>query len=186
MPPRTSGTASASRGRGRGAVNKSTSTGRGAAATAGSGTSRATSRGRGTGTPRGRKRPQQQQQQDEEEDDAGEQQPRVVDLADGDDGDRTMERGGEMDGGSMDVSDGEEDEDDEGSEKIPPELLTRILHAFFEREGTRMTRDANAAVARYMDIFVREAIARAAVERTGGFLEVEDLEKIAPQLLMDL
>jgi hypothetical protein len=46
------------------------------------------------------------------------------------------------------------------------------LHAFFEREGTRITRDANAAVARYMDIFVREAIARAAVERSGGFLEV--------------
>ncbi|KAK3293605.1 CENP-S associating centromere protein X-domain-containing protein [Chaetomium fimeti] len=184
MPPRASGTGSASRGRGRGgAANKSTSAGRGAAAT------RGTSRGRGgSGTPRGRKRPQQQQQQPEDEEDAGEQSG-VVDLADGDDGDGTMDGGGARDGGDMDdVSDGEGDEDDEEEdrEKIPPELLTRILHAFFEREGTRVTRDANAAVARYMDIFVREAIARAAVERAGGFLEVEDLEKIAPQLLMDL
>jgi hypothetical protein len=66
---------------------------------------------------------------------------------------------------------GEDDEDDE-TERIPPELLTRVLHEFFERDGTRITRDANAAVARYMDVFVREAIARAAVERDGGFLEV--------------
>ncbi|SPQ27157.1 e06327cc-4b78-42d9-a1dd-580f55d66c8b [Thermothielavioides terrestris] len=80
----------------------------------------------------------------------------------------------------------EEEEEEEEREKIPPELLTRILHEFFEKEGTRITRDANAAVARYMDVFVREAIARAAVERASGFLEVEDLEKIAPQLLMDL
>jgi hypothetical protein len=50
--------------------------------------------------------------------------------------------------------------------------LTRILHEFFEREGTRITRDADKAVARYVDVFVREAIARAAVERNGGFLEV--------------
>ena len=87
--------------------------------------------------------------------------------------------GGKDGFGVVDVSDGgegndnDEEDEEEGREKIPPELLTRILHAFFEREGTRITRDANAAVARYMDIFVREAIARAAVERSGGFLEVE-------------
>lgn len=105
----------------------------------------------------------------------------------------------------------EDDEDDEEPEKtIPPELLTRILHEFFEKDGTRITKDANNAVAKYMDIFVKEAIARAAAERDGGFLEVgfwdrpmhtreqngvanlarhpqvEDLEKIAPQLLFDL
>lgn len=67
----------------------------------------------------------------------------------------------------------EDDEDDEEPEKtIPPELLTRILHEFFEKEGTRITKDANNAVAKYMDIFVKEAIARAAAEREGGFLEV--------------
>ncbi|EGS23047.1 uncharacterized protein CTHT_0015320 [Thermochaetoides thermophila DSM 1495] len=80
----------------------------------------------------------------------------------------------------------EDEEEDDERENIHPELLTRILHEFFEKEDTRITKDANAAVAKYVDIFVREAIARAAVERGRGFLEVEDLEKIAPQLLMDL
>lgn len=105
----------------------------------------------------------------------------------------------------------DDDDDEEEPEKtIPPELLTRILHEFFEKDGTRITKDANNALAKYMDIFVKEAIARAAAERDGGFLEVglgadlctlaskiweltwaptlqvEDLEKIAPQLLFDL
>ncbi|KAG6015987.1 hypothetical protein E4U54_002578 [Claviceps lovelessii] len=69
---------------------------------------------------------------------------------------------------------------------IPKDLLTRMLHEFFTKEATRISRDANAAVGKYMDIFVREAIARAAVEKNAGFLEVEDLEKVAPQLLLDL
>ncbi|KAK1978070.1 CENP-S associating centromere protein X-domain-containing protein [Colletotrichum cereale] len=82
--------------------------------------------------------------------------------------------------------DEEEDEDPEAPENtIPPELLTRLLHGFFEKDDTRLSKDANAAAGKYMDIFVREAIARCIHERPGGFLEVEDLEKIAPQLLMD-
>ncbi|KAK6084527.1 hypothetical protein SCUP234_03316 [Seiridium cupressi] len=80
----------------------------------------------------------------------------------------------------------EEDDDDEPQATIPPDLLTRLLHEFFEKDGTRISKGANEAVAKYMDIFVREAIARAAVEKEGGFLEVDDLEKIAPQLLLDL
>ncbi|KAI1354130.1 CENP-S associating centromere protein X-domain-containing protein [Xylaria sp. FL0043] len=79
-----------------------------------------------------------------------------------------------------------DEEDEETKKTIPPELLTRILHEFFEKDGTRISKDANKAVAKYMDIFVREAIARTAVEKGNGFLEVEDLEKVAPQLLMDL
>ncbi|KAF2965457.1 hypothetical protein GQX73_g8118 [Xylaria multiplex] len=79
-----------------------------------------------------------------------------------------------------------DDEDSEMKMTIPPDLLTRILHEFFEKDGTRISKDANKAVAKYMDIFVREAIARTAVEKGSGFLEVEDLEKVAPQLLMDL
>ncbi|KAK8093747.1 Centromere X protein [Apiospora hydei] len=83
--------------------------------------------------------------------------------------------------------DEEEDDDDEDPPKtIPPELLTRILHTCFEKEGTRISKDANKAVAQYMDIFVRESIARVALEKDAGFLEVEDLEKVAPQLLLDL
>lgn len=59
------------------------------------------------------------------------------------------------------------------SEKsIPADLLTRVLHEFFAKDATRISRDANAAVGKYVDVFVREAIARAAVEKKGGFLEV--------------
>ncbi|KAI9903172.1 hypothetical protein N3K66_002524 [Trichothecium roseum] len=74
----------------------------------------------------------------------------------------------------------------EAEKAVPRELLTRILHEFFAKDATRMSRDANAAVGKYVDVFVREAIARTAVEKKGGFLEVEDLEKISPQLLLDL
>lgn len=73
----------------------------------------------------------------------------------------------------VDDDDQEEEDDEQAREKtIPPDLLTRILAEFFEKDGTRITRDANTAVAKYMDIFVKEAIARAAAERGGGFLEV--------------
>jgi hypothetical protein len=69
----------------------------------------------------------------------------------------------------------EGDEDAEAKKTIPPDLLTRILHEFFEKDGTRISKDANKAVAKYMDIFVREAIARTAVEKGVGFLEVSIL-----------
>lgn len=66
---------------------------------------------------------------------------------------------------------------------IPPKLLTRLLHQNFNNEKTKVAKDANAVVAKYVDVFVREAIARAAYERTetdnhggrgasDGFLEV--------------
>lgn len=78
------------------------------------------------------------------------------------------------------------EEEPEPEKAIPKALLTRILHEFFAKEATRMSRDANTAVGKYLDVFIREAIARTAVEKRGGFLEVEDLEKVAPQLLLDL
>lgn len=76
-----------------------------------------------------------------------------------------------------------EEEEEERREGIPPELLTRLLHECFTQEGTRLSRDANAAVGKYMETFVREALARAAfmraeAEKDGsggggyGFLEV--------------
>ncbi|KAL4752462.1 CENP-S associating centromere protein X-domain-containing protein [Aspergillus terricola var. indicus] len=81
---------------------------------------------------------------------------------------------------------------------IPPKLLTRLLHHHFRNEKTKIAKDANAVVAKYIDVFVREAVARAAFERAeaqggagggggiaDGFLEVEDLEKMGPQLAMD-
>ncbi|PYH49391.1 uncharacterized protein BP01DRAFT_370854 [Aspergillus saccharolyticus JOP 1030-1] len=78
---------------------------------------------------------------------------------------------------------------------IPPKLLTRLLHHHFQHPKTKIAKDANTVVAKYVDVFVREALARAAFERReavgegaavgDGFLEVEDLEKLAPQLVMD-
>ncbi|KAI4280865.1 MAG: hypothetical protein L6R35_005810 [Caloplaca aegaea] len=99
---------------------------------------------------------------------------------------------------------------------IPPQLLTRLVNHHLEKKEDGVKQigtDANALVGKYMDVFVREAIARAAFERSqadegmgggDGFLEVstssdqecredladerlqvEDLEKLAPQLLLD-
>ncbi|KAI9782146.1 MAG: hypothetical protein M1816_001980 [Peltula sp. TS41687] len=77
------------------------------------------------------------------------------------------------------------------SPAIPPDMLTRLLHEFFKDENTKISSDANTLVAKYMDTFVKEAIARAVIEKNENsdssdkFLEVEDLEKLAPQLLLD-
>ncbi|MCJ1402696.1 hypothetical protein MMC11_005917 [Xylographa trunciseda] len=77
---------------------------------------------------------------------------------------------------------------------IPPKLLTTLLQHHFEDKQMRIGRDAKAVIGKYMETFVREAIARAAFERSeatsgqvrgGDFLEIEDLEKLAPQLLLD-
>jgi len=97
----------------------------------------------------------------------------------------------------MEIDVEEEESEGERREHIPPELLTVLLHSFFKKEGTRIGKEANKAVGMYMETFVREALARAAWIREegnngeggardgGGFLEVEDLEKLAPQLLLD-
>lgn len=111
----------------------------------------------------------------------------------------------------------DEDEDEEdasatrNSEKqdifIPRDLLSVLLHEMFkssedthdtereESKGTtkrgqiRITKQAVDAVGKYLDTFVKEAVARAAcedLERGGsGVLEVEDLERLAPQLILD-
>jgi hypothetical protein len=86
---------------------------------------------------------------------------------------------------------GEEDRVAGRKERIPDDLLGVILHEMFKENGTRMSRDANRAVGKYVDTFVREGLARAAwagdegYEGGRGVLEVEDLERLAPQLLLD-
>ena len=63
---------------------------------------------------------------------------------------------------------------------IPPKLLTKLLHHHFKDEKVRIGKDANALIGKYMETFVKEAIARAAFERAeveggkgrGDFLEV--------------
>lgn len=51
---------------------------------------------------------------------------------------------------------------------IPPKLLTKLVHHHFRNEKTKMAKDANGVVAKYIDVFVREAVARAAFERAEG------------------
>ena len=51
---------------------------------------------------------------------------------------------------------------------IPGKLLTRLLHHNFQNEKTKIAKDANEVVAKYVDVFVREALARAAYERAEG------------------
>lgn len=68
-----------------------------------------------------------------------------------------------------------EDEEEEPAKKIPEELVARVMHEFFKREDTRVSRAASRALGRYFEIFVQEAIARTKQERGGRFLEVGPL-----------
>jgi hypothetical protein len=77
---------------------------------------------------------------------------------------------------------------------IPAPLLARLLYENFEDPNTQIQKGAMNLVGKYMEIFVREAFARAQNERelsakaggiSDGFLQVEDLEKLAPQLVLD-
>src|SRR5688572_23407455 len=52
-----------------------------------------------------------------------------------------------------DAEEEEDDDDDEQTAKLPEDLLTRILHEFFTREDTRISKSANRAVAKYFEIF---------------------------------
>ncbi|KAG9236364.1 CENP-S associating centromere protein X-domain-containing protein [Amylocarpus encephaloides] len=94
--------------------------------------------------------------------------------------------------------DAQDDPDDPTAgrqEKLDPKLLQVLLQQFFENENgttTRVREDAGRAVGRYMETFVREAVARCAWAKSegreddmGGFLETEDLEKGAPQMILD-
>ena len=62
---------------------------------------------------------------------------------------------------------------------IPQKLLSRLLHEGLEDSNTKIGKDAMLVLGKYVELFVREAIARAAVERegeTGGGLGDEFLE----------
>lgn len=71
---------------------------------------------------------------------------------------------------------------DDATPTIPSDLLSRLLHDFFEDERTRVSADANALVAKYMETFVKEALARATLERNQNsassdkFLEVRNIQ----------
>lgn len=48
---------------------------------------------------------------------------------------------------------------------IPRKLLARLLHEHFEHDDTRITKEAMTVFAKYVELFAREAIARAISER---------------------
>ncbi|KAK1058833.1 hypothetical protein LTR74_013060 [Friedmanniomyces endolithicus] len=80
---------------------------------------------------------------------------------------------------------------------IPLPLLIRLLHSHFAHKTTQIDKHALQVVQKYLEVFVREAIARAAAgkrakaergEVEGGearWLEVEDLEGVAAGVMMD-
>jgi hypothetical protein len=67
------------------------------------------------------------------------------------------------------------DIDEDENPAVPAPLLARLLHDGFEDGGVKIQKEAMAVVGKYVEIFVREAVARAAVEREGaGGLGVSD------------
>ncbi|PNS18225.1 Epsin-1 [Sphaceloma murrayae] len=84
-------------------------------------------------------------------------------------------------------------EDENGIPGLPPQLLTRIMHEAYRDKGTRISKEGNEVMGRYVDIFIREAMARAAEGKrekgVGGeedvWVDVEDLEAVVPGLVLD-
>src|ERR1700734_645162 len=63
------------------------------------------------------------------------------------------------------------DDDDKASDEpaVPLSLLHRILHHNFrDKDKTRITTDAKEVLGKYVEVFVREAIARSAYESQGN------------------
>ncbi|KAK5116453.1 hypothetical protein LTR62_008001 [Meristemomyces frigidus] len=78
--------------------------------------------------------------------------------------------------------------------EIPAPLLTRLLHEQFASQATKIDRHALKVLQKYMEVFVRESIARTALAKRekGGvedddrrWLELEDLEAVAAGVLLD-
>lgn len=129
--------------------------------------------------------------------------------------------------GDEDESDGDEEEQDEAEDDndasdadmmlaevthdlpeneamepaIPIPLLHRLMHHSFKTsQDTKLSTDARACVGKYIEVFIREGIARCAFEvsekaheggsdsalgHDDGWLEVEDLERVGGQLVLD-
>ncbi|KAK5726061.1 hypothetical protein LTR15_004253 [Elasticomyces elasticus] len=76
--------------------------------------------------------------------------------------------------------------------QIPQPLLIRLLHEGFASQDTKIDKHALQIVQKYLEIFAREAIARTAMQKKelaekgevdaadAGWLELEDLERVAP------
>ncbi|CAK7271368.1 hypothetical protein SEPCBS57363_004583 [Sporothrix epigloea] len=96
----------------------------------------------------------------------------------------------DMAGDSDHIAADEDGSQSQSSKSLPPALLARLLHHFFQNPNgttTRLTQDAHVSINKYMEIFIREAVARSVAERrTGAFLDVDVLQKVAGQLIMDM
>lgn len=77
---------------------------------------------------------------------------------------------------------------------VPRPLLARLLLENFDDPNIQIQTGAMKLVGKYIDIFVTEAFLRSKDEREAavkdggvvdGFLQVEDLERLAPQLVLD-
>ncbi|EEP78064.1 predicted protein [Uncinocarpus reesii 1704] len=81
----------------------------------------------------------------------------------------------------------EEKESLETSEPdFPPKLLAAIIHRHMKRKGEKMriTKDANRLYAKYIDIFVKEAIARAIYERKDK-LQTDGIQRDRTRTMID-
>lgn len=80
---------------------------------------------------------------------------------------------------------------------IPQALLVRLLHEGFTHPKTKMDKHAVGVLQKYIEVFVRETIARCKLDKQHAaekgdisaqeaeWLELEDLDKAAPALMLD-
>ncbi|KAM9371228.1 centromere protein X [Phaethornis superciliosus] len=77
---------------------------------------------------------------------------------------------------------------DERATGFRKETVDRLLRLHFRDRRTRVNGDAQVLMAEMLNVFVREAAARAARQAQAEDLEqvdMEHLEKVLPQLLLD-
>ena len=81
---------------------------------------------------------------------------------------------------------------------IPQPLLVRLLHEHFADKTTKIDKNAIQVLQKYFEVFIRETIARAALQKRQdaegsgdidgldvSWLELEDLEKVAGGMMLD-
>ncbi|CAI9568444.1 unnamed protein product [Staurois parvus] len=79
-------------------------------------------------------------------------------------------------------------ESDEEAAGFPKDLVSKLLYLYLEEGKTKVSSDALLVMAELLNVFVHETAARAARQaKSEDLLEVdiEQVEKILPQLLLD-
>lgn len=109
----------------------------------------------------------QDEDEDEDEDMEDEEDEGDKDDDDADDGDAGRDS---VDG--QDTNDDDDDDDEAGPPVIPEELVLRILQQHSHDKDLRITKNAGTVLSQYIDIFVKEAIARTANDKHRSILDV--------------